>query len=78
MYVNTDARGKGIGRMILAELEKWACELNYRYIILETGKRQTAAVALYTNSGYEVISNYGQYAGIENSVCFRKELNNSE
>lgn len=74
MYVNTDIRGKGVGRKILSELEKWAMELNYKFLILETGKRQKAAVTLYSNSGFEVIPNYGQYAGIENSICFRKEL----
>jgi GNAT superfamily N-acetyltransferase len=74
MYVNTDARGLGIGKEILSGLEAWAKELGYKYMILETGKRQTAAVALYKNSGYEVIPNYGQYEKIDNSVCFRKEI----
>jgi GNAT superfamily N-acetyltransferase len=74
MYVNNVLRGKGIGRKILAELEKWALELNYKYLILETGKRQREAVALYSNSGFEIIPNYGQYRGIDNSICFRKLL----
>ena len=74
MYVNKDARGKGIGKKILNELEKWAMELNYKYLILETGKRQKEAVAFYSNSGFEEIPNYGQYEGIDNSICFRKKL----
>jgi len=77
MYVNKDTRGKGVGRKILAELEKWAMDLNYKYVILETGKFLTEAVALYKKSGFEVIPNYGQYAGIERSICFRKELKNN-
>ena len=74
MYVTNEIRGKGIGRKILAELEKWALELNYKYLILETGKKQKEAVALYTNYGFEIIPNYGQYIGIDNSICFRKML----
>jgi putative acetyltransferase len=30
---------------------------------------------LYTRRGYQSIPNYGQYAGMENSVCFEKKLN---
>ena len=75
MYVNNDARGKGIGKKILVELETWAKELGYKYVIMETGKFLRAAVALYSKSGYEVIPNYGPYADIEKSICFRKKIN---
>ena len=40
----------------------------------ETGKRQPEAIALYLNGGYEIIPNYGQYAGVENSVCMKKKI----
>jgi putative acetyltransferase len=40
----------------------------------ETGKRQPEAIALYEKQGYQRISNYGQYIGVENSVCFEKVL----
>ncbi|MFK2820722.1 GNAT family N-acetyltransferase [Flavobacteriaceae sp. LMIT009] len=74
MYTLTETRGKGVATKVLLELEKWAKELNYKYTILETGKRLPDAIALYQKNGYEIIPNYGQYVGIENSVCFRKEL----
>lgn len=74
MYTLPETRGKGVATKVLLELEKWAKELNYKYTILETGKRQPDAIALYQKNGYEIIPNYGQYVGIENSVCFRKEL----
>lgn len=74
MYTLNKTRGKGVATKVLLELEKWAKELNYKYTILETGKRQPDAIALYQKNGYEIIPNYGQYVGIENSVCFRKEL----
>jgi putative acetyltransferase len=74
MYTSPECRGKGIATTILIELEKWAAELSYEKCILETGKRQSEAVALYKKNGYKLIPNYGQYAGIENSLCFEKEL----
>ena len=74
MYVSPEIRGKGIATRILTELEKWAAESGYESCILETGKRQPEAIALYKKSNYQVIPNYGQYAGMENSVCFKKDL----
>ncbi len=74
MFVQPESRGKGIAGLILKELENWAAELNYKEAILETGKKQTDAVHLYQKSGYTIISNYGQYENIENSVCMHKAL----
>jgi len=74
MYTLPEYRGKGIATRILTELEYWAAELSFEKCILETGKKQTEAVELYTKNGYKTIPNYGQYAGIENSQCFEKEL----
>jgi len=74
MYVATDERGKRVGTQILNALETWAVELGFTATILETGHKQVAAVKLYTNNGYEVIPNYDQYAGVDNSVCMKKVL----
>ena len=74
MYTSPGSRGKGIATNVLHELEKWAKELSYSKCVLETGKRQPEAISLYQNNGYQQIPNYGQYMGIENSVCFEKEL----
>lgn len=74
MYTDVSARGKGYAKRILSELEKWAKEMGYKSCVLETGKRQPDAIALYQSSGYQLIPNYGQYQGIENSVCFQKML----
>ncbi|MDP3313791.1 GNAT family N-acetyltransferase [Lutibacter sp.] len=75
MYTISDKRGEGIASKILNELECWATELKYSTCILETGFKQPEAISLYKKNGYHIISNYGQYAGIENSVCFQKVLN---
>ena len=74
MYTVPNSRGKGIATRVLTALEQWATELNYKKCILETGKKQPEAIRLYKKNGYQLIQNYGQYAGIENSVCFEKEI----
>ena len=74
MYVSPSSRNKGIASKILLELEKLTSELFYNKCILETGKRQPDAIGLYKKNGYKLIPNYGQYAGVENSVCFEKEI----
>jgi len=74
MWVAPEKRGKGIASLILEELEAWARELGIDKCILETGIGQHEAIGLYKKSGYSVIPNYGQYAGVEISVCFEKLL----
>ena len=74
MFVPPQHRGKGIATTILSELERWASELSFNICVLETGKKQPEAIALYSKNGYKIIPNYGQYEGVENSVCFEKLL----
>ncbi|HNM27383.1 MAG TPA: GNAT family N-acetyltransferase [Saprospiraceae bacterium] len=78
MYTLPEYRGKGIASRVLAELEQWAGSLAVQKCVLETGKKQPEAIRLYTKNGYSVIPNYGQYAGIDNSVCFEKVLADRE
>src|SRR3982751_5161096 len=74
MYTMPDSRGKGVATKILKALEEWASELGYSNCLLETGKRQPEAIAVYQKNNYQLIPNYGQYANVENSVCFEKRL----
>jgi len=74
MFVLPDFRGRKIAEEILSELEKWATELGFSEFLLETGYKQEAAIKLYHNCGYHNIENYGQYIGVENSVCMKKIL----
>lgn len=75
MYTLPEFRGQGLASKVLKELENWAKELGYKKCVLETGKRQPEAIEFYKSKGYKVITNYGQYIGIENSMCFEKLLN---
>jgi putative acetyltransferase len=74
MFVQPTHRGQGIAQAVLAELERWAHELRYAGCVLETGKKQPEAIALYQRSGYALIPNYGQYVGVDNSVCMQKQI----
>ncbi|WP_353778301.1 GNAT family N-acetyltransferase [Winogradskyella sp. 3972H.M.0a.05] len=75
MYTLPQYRGQGFARNVIIELEQWAKELGYGACILETGKRQFEAVNFYQKNGYTQIENYGQYIGVANSLCFKKQLN---
>jgi len=74
MFVMTEYRGNGYASKILKELEIWAKDEGFKSGVLETGLKQPEAIALYEKNGYNLIPNYGQYAGIENSVCYKKML----
>ncbi len=74
MFVRPEFRGQHIAQQTLAALEAWARELHITHCVLETGQKQPEAIRLYQRSGYESIPNYGQYAGVENSVCMRKTI----
>ena len=58
MYVVPDARGQGLARRLLAELEAAARDLGYRRVRLDTGVKQPHAEALYRSAGYRDIPNY--------------------
>ena len=74
MFVRPDARGQGIGRVLLAALEGEALRLGARRLVLETGDRQAEALALYEWAGFVRIPPFGEYVGSPLSVCMAKEL----
>ena len=75
MYVIPTARGTGLGRRLVTALEKEARALGVRRLVLETGVRQEAALALYRATGFRPIPLYGEYClSPETSVCLGKEL----
>lgn len=74
MYTDPEFRGQGMASAVLRELETWAREMGCKEMVLETGIRQPDAIALYQKHGFHRVPNYGQYAGIDSSVCFSKSL----
>jgi GNAT superfamily N-acetyltransferase len=75
MYVSPAARGRGLGRRLVAALEHEARALGVRRLVLETGVRQEAALALYRATGFRPIPLFGEYRrSPETSICLGKEL----
>ena len=74
MYVTPAARGRGLARRMLAELERTARAAGHHRVILETGSKQPEAVGLYRSSGYTEIPGYGYYAGSPHSIHLAKLL----
>ncbi|WP_225846052.1 GNAT family N-acetyltransferase [Streptomyces sp. HPF1205] len=74
MFVVPEARGRGLARRLLAELEASASAAGRTRMILETGLKQPEAIALYESSGYTPIRKFGYYRDDELSVCLGKAL----
>ena len=62
MWVSNDARGLGLGRRLLQELERRARSLGYRKLRLETQKSLTEAQQLYRSSGFREVSPFNDEA----------------
>jgi putative acetyltransferase len=74
MFVIPEARGRGYSHCMLAALEESALELGMRRLVLETGPRQLAALALYRRAGFVSIARFGEYTHSELSFCMGKDL----
>jgi GNAT superfamily N-acetyltransferase len=58
MYVVPAARGQGVARTLLHELERMAEQLGYAVVRLDTGPKQVHAQALYVSEGYEQVADF--------------------
>lgn len=58
MFVVDEARGRGLARALLEELERRARELGYEIARLDTGPRQMRAQRMYERAGYVAIENF--------------------
>jgi GNAT superfamily N-acetyltransferase len=58
MYVVPDARGRGVGRELLAALEALARDLGYAIARLDTGAKQPRARRMYERAGYMSVPDY--------------------
>ena len=74
MYVAPEARGRGLARRVLAELEALGRALGHRRLLLETGTRQPEAVALYASAGWARTEPYGEWRDSPLSLCFERAL----
>jgi GNAT superfamily N-acetyltransferase len=74
MYVVPGSRGRGLSRQLLSALEAEGRRLGVSRLVLETGDRQTEALALYERSGFVRIPRFGEYLHSPLSVCMAKDL----
>ena len=68
-------KNRGIGKMILLQLENSAKEFGYLKVILETRKCNNNAIRFYLSNRYKIIDNYGKYKEMLQAGCFEKVLN---
>jgi GNAT superfamily N-acetyltransferase len=74
MYVVPAARGRGLGRQMLARLEDSAAAHGAEVVVLETGLRQPEAIALYESVGYIPVPAFGYYRDAPLSRCYGRRL----
>lgn len=79
MYMRVSVRGQGVGKALLARLEREAREAGYSVLRLETGTQQDAAIGLYERCGFRRCPAFGHYAAlppfrIETSIFYEKHL----
>ena len=74
MYVVERVRGRGLSRLMLAELESTLAAAGCERVVLMTGQPQRAAIALYESSGYGPAEAYGIYACAPDACFFSKQL----
>jgi putative acetyltransferase len=79
MYTREGARGRGVGKALLARLESEARNAGKPVLRLETGTEQAAAIGLYQGCGFRQCGPFGDYATlppdrIAASLFYEKEL----
>ena len=74
MYVDAGARGAGIASALIERIETDAAARGLREIVLEAGRLQHPALALYAKHGYRRVERFGRYVGEPSSVCMAKSL----
>jgi GNAT superfamily N-acetyltransferase len=74
MFVHERVRGHGLARTVLAALEASAAAAGADWMLLETGRPQVAAVALYRSSGYVDVERFGYYAASEQALNLGRRL----
>ncbi|MET0451239.1 MAG: GNAT family N-acetyltransferase [Mycobacterium sp.] len=67
-------RGRGYGRLVVAELEHIARQRGYTRVYLTTGWRQPEAVALYLSAGYTPLYDRSLPAEQVGAHAFEKDL----
>jgi putative acetyltransferase len=74
LFVDTAARGLGLGQRLVAEAEAAARDVGLSVLRLETGPELVPAVNLYRSLGYSERGPFGDYADLPCSLFMEKRL----
>ena len=74
VFISEEARGRGLSRALMGELERAALERDIHSLVLQTGNLQLAAIALYEAVGYRSVEVWAPYTAIPASLCYRKDF----
>jgi GNAT superfamily N-acetyltransferase len=74
MYVEPGFRRRGLARLIVDALERSAAAAGHASAVLNTGRKQPEALALYERAGYRTVDAYGIYACAPDAVFLGKSL----
>lgn len=74
IFTEPSIRNIGLGAELVRRLEAKAKIKGYKWCILETGRPLEAACHVYKKAGYKVVSNYGQYVDMPNSICMERKI----
>jgi GNAT superfamily N-acetyltransferase len=62
MWIDPVARGRGLGRQLLSELEVVGRDLGYRQLCLDTSEHLREAISLYRSAGFTEVPDYNNNA----------------
>lgn len=71
VVVLPEYRGKGLGRKVISEAEKWIKELGYESVHIDS---RTVAVDFYSGLGYSKVNNKIIQSGVFECITMRKLL----
>jgi GNAT superfamily N-acetyltransferase len=74
VYVEPGFRRRGLAQLLVAALEADAAGAGHRSVVLNSGREQPEALALYADRGYRPVPGYGVYACAPDAVFLGKEL----
>lgn len=74
VYVEPAFRRRGVAQLVVTALESAAAAAGHAGIVLNSGRRQPEALALYAELGYRPVPGYGVYACSPEAVFLGKEL----
>ncbi len=74
MYVRPEARGLGLGKLMLNHLADYSQQQGVNILRLETGIHQHTAIKLYESFGFQRIPPFGDYIDDPLSVCYEKHI----